>query len=303
MHPARATFNQYRPPEIKPGDPRKAKPWIRLVYKVYGQHAHRVILWFAHRAQRPEEKINYGLVFGGVPNIGKDTIIEGARQAVGEWNCREASPQDIFGTFNGYAKAVILRINETRDLGEQSQHTFHNKMKVYLAAPPFTLPVNEKFINQYEIANVCGVVLTTNHRETGLFLPPDDRRHFVLWSERQPEDFKPEDFQPQDFTPKAPNPTYWDWFWGWYENGGYEHVAAFLRQRNISRFNPKEPPPKTEAFWAVVNANRSAEESELEMVLAIMGRPAVVTLSRILEQKGLPPQLEEWLHNRNNRRV
>jgi hypothetical protein len=39
------------------------------------------------------------------------------------------------------------------------------------------------------------------------------------------------------------------------------------------------------------------------VVLAIMGRPAVVTLSRILEQKGLPPQLEEWLHNRSNRRV
>jgi hypothetical protein len=136
------------------------------------------------------------------------------------------SPLDLFEKYNGHAKAVILRINESRDTGEQSQHALYNKMKMYLAAPPPTITVNEKYIVHYEILNVCGIVITTNYKETGLFLPPDDRRHFALWSERQPEDFKPEEFQPKEFTPQRANPTYWDWMWSWYENGGYEHAAA-----------------------------------------------------------------------------
>jgi hypothetical protein len=309
--PGKVTFNTYRPPEPKPGDFRKVTPWIRLINKVYDQHAYRIIMWFAYRTQHPDVKINHGLVFGGVPNIGKDTIIEGAREAVGGWNCREASPQDLFEPYNGFVKAVILRISENRDTGEQSQHAMYNKMKTYLAAPPPTMTVNEKYISQYDIMNVCGTIITTNYKETGLFLPPDDRRHHVLWSERKPEDFSPEDFKvgtgmghaPTEFTPEQEDPTYWDWMYTWYNNGGYEHVAAFLRRIKITNFNPKAPPPKTEAFWCIANANRAREESELEEVLAIMGDPPAVTLSQMLRQQGPPPDLEEWLKDRRNRRV
>jgi hypothetical protein len=147
------------------------------------------------------EIIECGLVAQVKTHIGKDTIIEGVREAVGGWNIREASPPDLFEKYNGFAKAVILRISETRDLGELSQHALYNKMKTYLAAPPPTIMVNEKYINQYEIINVCGVIFTSNYKETGLYLSPDDRRHHALWSERKPEDFGPEDFKPQDFTP------------------------------------------------------------------------------------------------------
>jgi hypothetical protein len=286
--PGKTTFNQYRPPLVREGDPRKARPWLRLVYKVFGHEAKHVIQWFAHRVQRPEEKINHGLIFGGEPNIGKDTILEPVRQAIGEWNFREASPDDLFGTFNGFNKAVILRINETRDLGEAPQHAFYNKMKNYLVSPPATLPTNEKFINQYEVANICGVVFTTNYRETGLYLPANDRRHFVLWSPRREQDFTVE---------------YWAKLWGWYESEGYGHIAAFLRQLDLSAFNPKAPPPKTAAFWAIVNANRATEEAELDEVLDRMGRPAAVTLDQVLAQQGLPFELGDWLRNRKNLRV
>ena len=112
---------------------------------------------------------------------------------------------------------MILRINESRDTGERSQHALYNKMKMYLAAPPPTITVNEKYIVHYEILNVCGIIITTNYKETGLFLPPDDRRHFVLWSDCQPQDFRPEDFRSRDFTPQRANPTYWDWMWDWHE--------------------------------------------------------------------------------------
>ena len=42
--------------------------------------------WLAHRVQRPEDKINHALVLGGAMGIGKDTIIEPVKHAIGPWN-------------------------------------------------------------------------------------------------------------------------------------------------------------------------------------------------------------------------
>jgi len=55
-------------------------------------------------------------------------------------------------------------------------------MKSYLAAPPDVLRVNEKHLREYYVMNCCGVIITTNHKADGIYLPADDRRHFVAWS-------------------------------------------------------------------------------------------------------------------------
>jgi hypothetical protein len=64
---------------------------------------------------------------------------------------------------------------------------------------------------------------------------------------------------------------------------GKHHVpgTAYLQQLDVSKFNPKEPPPKTEAFWAIANANRPREENELAEVLIAMGQPSATTLALI----------------------
>jgi hypothetical protein len=79
-----------------------------------------------------------------------------------------------------------------------------------------------------------GIIITTNYKTDGIYLPADDRRHFVAWSDLSKEDFEPE---------------YWRSLWGWYDNGGDRHVAAYLAALDISAFDPKAPPPKTPAFW------------------------------------------------------
>jgi hypothetical protein len=297
----KVTFNQYLPPEPEEGDPRKATPWVKLARKLWGRYALRVIRWFACRVQHPEIKINHCILFGGMQNIGKDTLIEGLRQAVGEWNCREIAPQDLFEKFTGFAKSIILRISEAREL-DKSHYAFYNKLKVYCVTPPATLPVNEKYINQYEIINVCGPLLTTNHREAGLFLPPDDRRTLALWSNRKPSDFLEKDFQPREFQPITPKPTYWSWIYTWYENGGYAHVAAYLKTLDISRFNPKEEPPKIEAFWTLVDANQEAEGSEIRDIIEMMRRPRVLTINHFLIQE-IGDGMKDWLRNPKNRRA
>jgi hypothetical protein len=120
------------------------------------------------------------------------------------------------------------------------------------------LRINEKYIQEFYIFNVLGFILTTNHKTDGIFLPADDRRHYVAWSDRKKEDFAP---------------GYWDQLWGFYADRGLEHVAAYLTEFDLSSFNPKAPPPKTSAFWDIVNVNLAPEEAELRDALDQLGGP------------------------------
>jgi hypothetical protein len=64
----------------------------------------------------------------------------------------------------------------------------------------------------------------------------------VAWSDREKKDF---------------SEGYWNSLWGWYDDGGYAHVAAYLADVDISNFDPKAPPPRTDAFWDIVDVNRA----------------------------------------------
>jgi hypothetical protein len=84
---------------------------------VYPEEADHIRHWLAHRVQRPQDKINHALVLGGLQGIGKDSLIEPVKRAVGPWNVAEPPPTQLVGPFNGFAKSVILRISEAHDLG------------------------------------------------------------------------------------------------------------------------------------------------------------------------------------------
>jgi hypothetical protein len=169
-------FNLYRPPLIAPGNAAEAERWLDHVRRVYPDDADHIVKWCAHRVQRPHEKINHALVLGGLQGIGKDTLLEPVKRAIGPWNFSEASPQQVLGRFNGFLKSVILRISEARDLGEVNRFSFYDHLKAYTAAPPDVLRVDEKNLREYSVLNCCGVIITSNHKTDGIFLPADDRR-------------------------------------------------------------------------------------------------------------------------------
>ena len=128
-----------------------------------------------------------------------------------------------------FCKSVILRVNEARDLGDAeriNRFTFYDHTKIYTAAPPDVLRVDEKHLREYYVFNVLGFLITTNHKTDGIYLPADDRRHYVAWSNLTKEDFTPD---------------YWRALWSWYSGGGFEHVAAYLSELDISSFDPKAP--------------------------------------------------------------
>ena len=71
------TFNLYRPPNIKLCNAAEATRWLDHVRKVFGDDADHITNYFAHRAQRPWEKINHAVVLGSDGRgTGKETAIE-----------------------------------------------------------------------------------------------------------------------------------------------------------------------------------------------------------------------------------
>jgi hypothetical protein len=84
--------------------------------------------------------------------------------------------------------------------------------------------VNEKYLREYYIFNRFGMIITTNYRDA-LYLPDNDRRYFITFSDQAPEEF---------------DPAFWKDFWAWYRNGGIEHVVAWLQQYDLSAFDRRQ---------------------------------------------------------------
>lgn len=289
-HPGVRVMNLYRMPNPIGGDAAQAGVWRDHLRLIYPEDADHIELWLAHRVQCPGEKNNHALVLGGAQGIGKDTLIEPLKHAVGPWNWSEISPGQMLGRFNGWAKAVVVRVSEARDLGDVDRFAFYDHSKSYIAAPPDVIRVDEKNLREHPVFNVMGVIITTNHKTDGIYLPADDRRHFVAWSERTKDDFVP---------------GYWSEIWEWYDKaGGIGHVGAFLRDLDLSSFDPKAPPPKTPAWYAVVAAGSAPEDAELRDVIEQAATPDALTLETIIgAARGLLLyDLADELGNRKSRR-
>jgi hypothetical protein len=95
-------------------------------------------------------------------------------------------------------------------------------------------------------------------------------------------------------------PDYWTKLWRWYGAGGDHHVATFLREFDLAAFDPKAPPPKTQAFWEIVDASRAPEDAELADAIEAIGSPAALTLGQIAGRA--TGDFAEWLRDRKNAR-
>jgi hypothetical protein len=285
--PGARVFNLFRPANPPKGDPRNAKRWLDHVRLLYPDDADHIISWFAHRCQFPGVKINHSIFLAGAPGIGKDTLIEPLRHTLGHWNCQTVTPTQLIGRFNGFVKCLLMVISEARDLGDINRPQFYEHTKLYTAAPPNVLLVDEKNTHPYYVQNACDVIITSNYKAGGIYLPADDRRTFVAWSDIAKEDFEE---------------GYFSGLWGYFARGGLDAIAAYLMDLDVSEFDPFAPPPQTPAFWDIVNASRSSEASEIEDALDALGRPQAVSIAMLAEASPTD-DFKSWINDRRNRRV
>jgi hypothetical protein len=182
-------YNRYRASDAV-ANVADATPWLDHVRRLYPNDADHMIRWFAYRVQYPGGKINHALVIGGAQGIGKDMLLEPLRYGVGASNFADLNPGDLLKDFTDWVESTLLIINEARDLGDVDRYKFYEHSKRFIAAPPDTLPCNRKYHSAYNVPNAMGVVITSNNKLSGLYIDPDDRRHYVAWSdaEKQPSD-------------------------------------------------------------------------------------------------------------------
>lgn len=281
--PGATVFNLYRAPRRHLGDPAKAEPWLDHVHMVYPDEADHIVKWCACRVQYPEIKINHCLVLGGEPGIGKDTLLCPVIHAVGSWNVAIISPVEVLGRFSRFKRNVLIILSEARDLGDAKRPALYDHIKDLMAAPPPMLRVDEKNRQEYYIANLCGVVVTTNYKVGGLYIPENDRRYYVAWS---------------PLPAKTPGPDYFITLYGWFENGGLDHVAAYLETLDLGGFDPKAAPPMTQAFWEIAAASKPPQIGDLADAIEKIGEPDLFILPDLIAVDATAAALLTELANR-----
>jgi hypothetical protein len=148
-----------------------------------------------------------------------------------------------------------VRINELHDTGDHNRFEFYERTKSLFVTPPAMHRVNQKHKPVYYVPNVTKYAITSNSLENGLYLAADDRRHDVTATPLPEGHFLPAYFQK---------------LYRWFDDGGVGHVIAWLRARDLSRFNPKAPPHRGPAFWAIVNANRPSDDNAMDDLVALL---------------------------------
>lgn len=280
-----AVLNVYRPPLPYAGNAADVQPWVDHIMRVYPESGGHLIRWFAHRAQFPGVKCNHAIVLGGGSGIGKDTILEPVKAAVGPWNFAEIAPKVIFGRFNGYVRSTILRVSEVKG-DDINPFDFYEATKTLIASPPDVHRVDEKNIPEHSVLNVTGVILTTNHLVGGLYLPPEDRRHYFAWSRCIKEEMV------------GPCTA----LWAWYAAGGLANVVSYLRTCDLSDFDPKATPPHTEAWQTVVSNAANPDDDDIHAALDTLGRPVIVTVEQVLKAMPEGTGARSYLLDPRNRR-
>ena len=195
-----------------------------------------VLNWLAHQVQRRSPKVNYALLIGGTQGIGKSLLFDPVIRFLGQHNTRTTSEVEIKDKFTSwFAEKELVLLEEIRGLSDAEL----NRLKMYIAAPPYWVPVNEKHVKAYEVPNVARFVAFTNS-EYALQLADDDRRWFVLWSPASPR-----------------SPAYYATLARWMaENAAL--VGTWLAQRDLSGFAAQGRAPMTRAKREMQLAGRNS---------------------------------------------
>jgi hypothetical protein len=251
--------NMYTPPpQWKDGDPAQADRWIKHVEKICNDEgkpedkkimSKRFFDVLAHALQFPGEKCNGAIVLSGNQGVGKDAALYPIRPIFGNWNVANIEPDSLHSTFKPFFRSIIVIVDETHSNEEMKTTDFYNTLKPMLASPPDYLPMNDKFQPIRYVKNVMRFFITTNDK-LSLFIPEGDRRMFVIdcylksnWHmEKEPDYFI----------------NLFDWF---HNQNGLAHIAAWLRARDLSKFNPKEHPADTEGKTAILSSWSEPEDA------------------------------------------
>jgi len=229
----------------------------------------------AFKVQHPEIKVNHAILHGGDQGAGKDTFWAPFIWAICGPHLKNRGIMDnqSMNSQWGYQlESEILLINELKEPDAATRRQLANQLKPIIAAPPEMLSINRKGLHPYQMANRLFVLAFSND-PVPISLDSQDRRWFCVWSS----------------APKM-NADRAKAMWAWYRSGGFGQIGRFLRDRDISKFNPAAPPAWTEFKANLVEHGMSMAESFLvdmlrnrtgEFAKGVIGSPFFALCDRL----------------------
>jgi hypothetical protein len=202
----------------------------------------------AFKVQHPEIKVNHAILHAGDEGCGKDTFWAPFIWAVCGDHLKNRGIMDnnsVTSQWGYQLESEILLINELKEPDAATRRQLANQLKPIIAAPPEMLPINRKGLHPYQMANRLFVLAFSND-PVPISLATQDRRWFCVWSTA-----------PRMDSNRAKK------MWDWYRRGGFHAIGRFLRDRDVSQFNPSAPPMWTEFKANLIEHGMSMAESYL----------------------------------------
>ena len=232
-------------PEIT--DAADPTPWLDHCRRLVPDAQELEHIWnvMAYKAQHANVKINHAILHGGKGGCGKDTMWAPFIWSVcgpHEKNKGLIDNESLSSQWGYQLEAEIVVLNELKEPEAKDRRALANKLKPIIAAPPEMLTINRKGLHPYKMVNRLFMLAFTNE-DMPITLDSDDRRWFCVWSESA------------KMTPEEAKRI-----WSWYNNGGFEAVAGWLRARDVSAFNPQAIPPMTDYKQKLIYVGMSNAE-------------------------------------------
>jgi hypothetical protein len=207
-----------------------------------------VIKRLAHIVQKPHIKIkSVLLMFSEAEGVGKTTIFNILREILGHRYCKQVNQRQMSGEFNTWARDTLLfAIEEIAIKGNYEKRTSAmDILKTVISED--TICINEKNDKPYYIPNHMNGLGFSNN-STPITITKLNRRYHII----------------NCIALKKP-PAYYDVLYTWLEKDqGYEKIYHYLNTYDISSFNPNAEPPKTKAFYDLVDETQTPTDIELD---------------------------------------
>jgi len=209
-------------------DPEKIKVPLEHMKYMFPEKrdAMQFINWMAHTVQRPDIRIPWAPLIISSPGVGKGWIYLMLQSIVGRQNCALLGAEEFLenSKFTEFMRGKIVCMDELRSSGRIN---LVNKLKHLMTE--VELAVNIKHGTKQQERVYVNFICFSNYGDAAA-LTYDDRR---FWVHRVPNDRR--------------EPTYYKRLFGWLSTDGPAHWEKWLSLLDVSKFNPQEPPPMTEA--------------------------------------------------------
>jgi len=233
-------LNTYVDRRIAPDESISSAPWVdHLAWLVPDERdRERLMDWLAWCYQHPEQKITWApILYSRAHGVGKTTVFNCLGECIGNLYVSEPTQAELEDKFNDWCYGKLLvKIEELRS---GDRFNVAEKLKPVVANP--TVSVRRMHETGFRVRNTANVCASTNHMQA-LPIDPSDRRYMLIQCVE---------------AGRAKREKHMRDFHRWLGEVGYGGIAAWLAERDVSKFVPTSEAPVTKLKQVVAEASKT----------------------------------------------